>query len=1043
MNELSKHGALIRVRLKILAFLGLLLLSSLAVNAQKRSVAGVIKDETGQAIPGVSVKVKGSKTENAVSDNNGAFRISASASDVLQFSYIGFTTEEVAVNNKSSINVTLKNSTSSLSEIVVIGYGEVARKDLTGAISTVKTSQQDAVQFSTVDELLKGRAAGVQVTTNSSAPGGIASVRIRGINSLRSDNEPLYVIDGVIMSSVTDDNLSMSPGANNGQEAQSGLSGLNTQDIESIEVLKDASATAIYGSRGANGVIIITTKKGKAGDAKFNLSTNTQISNTTKRYDVLDGPGYANYINDYLAVRNLAKRYNPDTVSSNNWQKELIKTGITQNHRLSVAGGSKDKATTYYLSGGYINTQGVLKSTGAKVGDIRLNLSQKLNQKLDLTFNFSAGYQENNMTSGTEPLGTAQSSLIQQLLYAQPFVRPRSDVNGTNEEELWANPISWINDYADISKELRFQGNISLSYKISPTFTYRLNIAGNNRSKDRARWYGPTTYQGGLSNGQLGIGNMNKTFYSGESLLMFRKGNKKHQFNGTVGLTYNHDHLMNTAYLNKRFFSYELTTDGFGYGSDLSLTIPEESVTQIFSVLARLNYTYNNKYLFTLTGRADGSSKFIGANKFGYFPSASFAWRAKQEDFLKNIKEISDLKLRIGYGITGNQGIKPYSTIARFSANQYPNPNGGGFLTGVRAQNISNANLKWETTQQYNSGVDISFLNNKLSLTVDAYYKTTTDLLQNFTLPYSSGYPTIALNYGTLENRGLEFSVNANIIEKGGFKFGADANISFNRNKILDLGLAPSNLGTIQNVSYYYGGTVSNSPFFKMPANVFIEGRPIGLFYGLKGDGIWQTTDNLTGKQYYGTAVTAGSFRYVDQNGDNNITDEDRVLLGNPNPDFTYGFTLNFQYKRFSASAFFNGSYGNEVVNGNLLRLSNTNGLGNILAKSYYNAWTPTNPSNEYPRLNYEETRFSDRLVEDGSFLRLSTVNLNYDLQLKSKFLKAVTFSVTGRNLWLLSKYSGYDPEVNSFGWDPSRIGVDWASYPNSRAITFGINAKF
>ncbi|GAB3414431.1 TonB-dependent receptor [Niabella aquatica] len=1016
---------------------------NITVKAQTKTVTGSIKDEQGLAMHGVSIKIKGS-VNGTLSDGKGNYTIKLPSNGVtLVYSFQGYQSQEVSTAGKTIINLSMTPSIQDLSEIVVIGYGEVARKDLTGAIATVKTSQQDAIQFNTVDELLKGRAAGVQVTTSSSAPGGIASVRIRGTNSLRSDNEPLYVIDGVIMSSVTDDNLSMSPGANNGQEAQNGLSGLNTQDIESIEVLKDASATAIYGSRGANGVIIITTKKGRAGNAQFILSTNTQLSMPGRFYEVLDGPGYARYINDVLLARgNTAPRYDPDTVTSVNWQKQLIKTGITQNHRISVSGGSKDKNTIYYLSAGYINTQGVLENTGAKVGDIRLNLTQKLTSKLDLTFNLSSGYQVNNMTSGTEPLGSSQSSMIQQLVYAQPFFKPKTD-DGNNDEALWANPTSWINDYADISKELRFQGNLSLSYKISPTFTYRLNMAGSNRNKDRARWYGPSTYLGGLSNGQLGIGNMNRTFYSGESLLMFRKGNKKHQFNGTVGLTYNHDHLMNTAYLNKRFFSYELTTDGFGYGSDLSLTIPDESVIEIFSALARLNYTYNNKYLFTLTGRADGSSKFSGSNKFAYFPSASFAWRAKQEHFLKNVEQISDLKLRIGFGITGNQGIRPYSTIVKYGATQYPNPNGGGFLIGVRPQNVGNTDLKWESTSQVNAGLDIGVFGNNLTFTVDAYYKKTTDLLQNFTLPYSAAYATIAQNYGSLENRGLEFSANANIIDKGDFKFGANANLSFNRNKILDLGLTPTTLGTLTNVSYYYGAAVSNSPFFKMPANVFIEGRPLGLFYGLQSKGIWQNTDDIASQKYYGTAIVPGNIRYVDQNGDNNITDDDRVILGNPNPDFIYGFGFNFSYKKISLNAFFNGSYGNEIVNGNMLRLTNTNGLGNILASSYYNAWTATNPSNEYPRLNYEETRFSDRLVEDGSYLRLSTVNLNYDLPLKSKFLKQITFSVTGKNLWLLTRYSGYDPEVNSFGWDASRIGVDWASYPNSKAVTFGINAKF
>lgn len=1020
----------------------ILFLTGLTAQAQTKTVTGTIKDELGMEMPGVSVKVKGTNI-GVISDNKGQYTIKLTGNQqLLLFSFQGYHNQEINATGKTSINVSLQPSAQSLNEIVVIGYGEVARKDLTGAVSTVKTSQQDAVQFSTVDELLKGRAAGVQVTTSSAAPGGIASVRIRGTNSLRSDNEPLYVIDGIIMSSVTDDNLSMNPGANNGQEAQNGLSGLNTQDIESIEVLKDASATAIYGSRGANGVVLITTKKGKAGNAQFILSTNTQLSKPIRLYEVLDGNGYANYINDVLLARgNTTKRYNPDTVSSINWQKELINTSITQNHRLSVSGGSKDKSTTYYISGGYLNTQGVLENTGAKVGDIRLNLTQKLTQRLDLTFNFGSGYQTNNMTSGTEPLGSAQSSMIQQLLYAQPFKNPKTD--DTNVEALWASPIAWINDYADISKELRFQGNISLTYKISPTFSYRLNVAGTNRSKDRARWYGPTTYLGGLSRGQLGIGNMNSTFYSGESLLMFKKGNKKHQLNGTVGLTYNHTHLMNTAYLNKQFSSYDLGVDGFGYGSDLSVTIPDESVTQIFSALARVNYTYNSKYLFTLTARADGSSKFSGGNKFGYFPSASFAWRVKQENFLKNVKQINDLKLRLGYGITGNQGIRPYSSLVKYVSTQYPNPTGTGFLIGMQGANIGNGQLKWETTSQVNAGLDIALFQNKLTLTVDAYYKKTADLLQNFTLPYSTGFATIAQNFGSLSNRGLEFTANGDIINKGDFKFSTSANISFNRNKILDLGLEKVNFGTLTNVSYYLGNVISNSPYFKTPANIFIEGRPIGLFYGFRTNGIYQNTTETAGQKYFGTDVRPGDYRIVDQNGDNNITDDDKVLLGNPNPDFTYGFSLNFSYKKFSLNAFFNGSYGNEVVNGTTMRLTNPNGLGNIASSSYYDAWTPTNPSNVNPRLNYEETRFIDRYMEDGSFLRLSTLNLNYDLQLKSKFLKAVTFSVTGKNLWLLTNYSGYDPEVSSFGFDATRMGVDWGSYPNSRAVTFGINAKF
>lgn len=1020
----------------------------LTVKAQTNIVTGNIKDELGLAMPGVSVKVKGT-TNGTVTDNKGHYSIKLSGvQQTLIFSFQGYHTQEINATGKTMVNVDLKPSAQNLSEVVVIGYGEVARKDLTGAVSSVKPTHQDAVQFTTVDELLKGRSPGVQVTTNSSAPGGIASVKIRGINSLRSDNEPLYVIDGIIVSTSTTDNnnpfgqSNVSGSGNAGQEAQNGLTGLNTQDIESIEVLKDASATAIYGSRGANGVVIITTKQGKAGDAQLTLSANTQISNPTRTYDVLDGKGFANYINDILLVRgNTVRRYDPDTVSNRNWQKELINTGIVQNYRLTASGGSKDKNTTYYVGTGFINSEGVIENTGSKQGDLRLTLKQRLTRKLDLNFTLSSVYQVNNMTTGTEPLGQATSSMIQQLVLAQPFVRPLTDANN---EAVFANPISWVNDYDDISKELRFQGALSLSYEISPAFTYKFNIAGDSRNKDRERWYGPTTYRGSLVNGSLGKSNQNRTFYSVESLLMFKKGKKKHWLNGTVGITYNQEDNTTGSIVNERFLSPSLRGNGLGFGSDIYLGVPYRFTVDIFSVLARLNYTYNGKYLFTLTGRADGSSKFKDENSFSYFPSASFAWRINKENFLKNVKTITDMKWRLGFGMTGNQNIPAYSTFTRYNSTVYPNPAGGGILIGVQPDNIANEQLKWETTRQFNTGLDISLLDNNLSFTVDAYHKKTVDLLQSFTLPYSTGYQTIVRNFGSLTNKGLEFSVNASILNKGKFKWDANANISFNRNKIAELGLAKGNIGSLKDISYYLGGNVTNSPYFQTPANIFIEGQPIGLFFGFKTDGVYQNTTETTGNTFFGQAILPGDTRFVDQNGDKNITDDDKVLLGNPNPDFTYGFNLKFSYQKLSLNLFFNGSYGNDVVNANLIRLTNTDGAGNnILKESYYNAWTAANPTNS-PRLNYTQTRFIDSYVEDGSFLRLSTANINYDLSIKnSKFIKNLTLSATARNLFIITKYSGYDPEVNSFGWDPTRVGVDWASYPNSRAFTFGINAKF
>lgn len=1026
----------------------LLLFYPLSVSGQHVNIHGTVSNENDQPLANVNVSVKGSSVA-VHSDKDGRFQLSnLDAKAVLVFSFTGYQSTEISLNGRKELLVKMELAVTNLSEVVVIGYGQAARKDLTGAISSIKPQEQDAVQFNSVDALLKGRIAGVQVTSSSGAPGGVSTVKIRGVNSLRSDNEPLYVVDGIIVNTATNDvgnGFSMS-GVNNsgnaGQEKQNGLTGINTMDIESIQVLKDASATAIYGSRGANGVVIITTKQGNAGNAQINLSANTEFSNVLGSYNLLNGKEFAQYINDVRATQNLEPRYNADTVSNVNWQDKMFKTGLTQTYRISAQGGSKDKSSSYYIAGGYLGVNGILKNTGVGQGDIKLNMRQRLSKRLTANVNMSSVYRTNNMTTGTEPLGQTTASLISQILLATPFVNPVTDAGN---DVAYADPNSWIDDYDDISKETRTQVGLGVQYNISKVFDYRLNLAYDTRQKERARWYGFSTYMGSLAQGFLGINDLRRNYYLVENLLNFKKSFRNQQrVDGTFGVTYDQENNKSVSVVNEKFFSDGLRTDGLGYGSNVFQGIPNRSKVELFSVLARINYNYADRYLLTLSGRADGSSKFKGSNRMAYFPAAAFAWRMSKEAFLKDVKSISDLKLRLGLGVTGNQGISPYNTFAQYSSTLYPNPS-GGTLTGVGPSNIQNENLKWESTKQWNGGLDVSLFGERLSFTADAYYKKTSDLLQQFALPYSTGFTTITQNLGDMENKGLEFTFNYEAIRKKDLTFSVGGNMGLYRNKILNLGLSPSNLGNLGSITFYLGNNISTSPYFREPANIFIEGRPLGLFYGFQTAGIYQQGDDLTNKKFFGTQVVPGDMIFVDQNGDNNINNDDKVILGNPNPKFNYGFTTGLQYKKASLRLFFSGSYGNDVVNGNLVRLYSPDGVGtNVIRETYLKAWRPTNPSDYYPRLGYSQTRLIDRYVEDGSYLRLATAILSYQFSFhKTRVIKSLTASVTGRNLLLLTNYSGFDPDVNSFSFDPNRIGVDWSSYPNTRGITIGISATF
>jgi len=1047
----------------------LLVFLPIMVFSQSKTITGSVTDDVGLPIPGVSILVKNTKNLGVATDFDGNFNITipSNQTNILVFSYLGYTTQEVNVSKTTNVNLIMISDQTQLDEVVVIGYGTVLKKDVTGSLVSVKVKDNVANQSSTIDQLLQGRAAGVQVTQNGGAPGSGISVKIRGTNSLRGNNEPLYVIDGVIISSAGEDVIAAGGVGNSGQEAQNGLNGINPRDIESIQVLKDASATAIYGSRGANGVVLITTKQGVKGKVKINSFTTTSIRTVDKKYDVLDGIGYANYQNEMSLLGGLSPRFQIDgseifgitydsegnpNVSNRpaqilNWQDELYRQGFSTKSGFSASGGSDNG--NYYISLGFDDQKGIVSNSSRKSTDFRINLNQDLTDKLTLKARVSASFNDINFSEGGDLNGSNQSFVRNGILF-RPVIT--EEVEDLGEDLEASNPYSWVNDFEDVSKAKRYIASLGLTYKLPlKGLKYQIKLGGNVRTKDRRRFYGLTTFQGNLSNGALQISTLNTTSFQVNNFLRFnRTFKRKHRINATAGVTYDVRNVDRSIYAVADFVTTELTTQQPFLASLITQPLRYlRSDQQIFSLLGRLNYTYNNKYILTASFRRDGVSKFSEENRFGFFPSFALAWRLDNEKFIKSLNVFEDLKLRVGWGQIGNHGIGSYGTLSDYGINGqlYGTP-GNGTSVPLSLNNVANPNLTWETTEQLNFGLDFSTINDRVSGSVDLYDKTTKDLLQSAPIPTSSGFRSILINRGTISNKGLELALNIAAVSTDDLQINIGGNIAFNKTNIETLGGSLKDFyidGVAQQRSFYFGNQISNGAYFRSPANVFVEGEETGLFYGLESNGIYQTedTDLVDG-------AVPGDVRFVDQNGDGVIDILDRTFIGNPNPDFVYGFNLNFKLKGFTANFLFNGVFGNDIANGNLIKLNNAEGLAtNISPNAYNNAWRPDAQSNIYPRLGYDVTAYqavgiSDRIIEDGSFLRLNNVTVSYDIPVeKSLLMDRVNVYIAGKNLVTWTDYSGYNPEVSSFLNNGLINGVDWNGPRNAKTILLGLNINF
>ena len=1038
------------------------------------TVTGVVKSETGELLPGVNIVVTGT-TSGTITDSNGEFAISVPdlSETQLTFSFIGFETQTIDLNGTSRLDVTMNESYQDLDEVVVIGYGEVAKRDLTGAVATVTESENIARQYSTVDEMLQGRAAGVQVSSNAGAPGGAISVRIRGTNSLRGNNEPLYVIDGVIINSAGEDVVDASADANEMQTDQNGLTGLNPRDIESIEILKDASATAIYGSRGANGVVLITTKKGadSVGKARINFYATTDISSIMNRVDVLDPLSYARYQNEADVLEGSNPSYyidgdqiydityttdadgntvgTPGTIPLQqiDWQDAIYKTAVSHSEGLSVAGNSEK--TNYYFSAGYKDTKGIVETTRIKSGDVRLNLTTELMPKLKMDNRISVNYQKGTFAQAGSKSG-GNRSFTKQVLTYRPVVGQDEDNTDDLDLEI-SNPYGFLEDFDDITEETRLNLSSSLEYEIVKGLKYKLRGGVDSRTKERQRWYGPQIFKGGKENGVANYSDLRRYSYTLDNILTLNKRVAKGQrINATAAVTYDGVKFKNRLYEITDFPVKTLRSEAPQLGQIVQqpyafLYADEE----IFSLLGRVNYTIKDRYIVTASFRADQSSKFSSDNQWGYFPSLAVAWRLGEESFIKDADIFHNLKLRAGWGQTGNQAIKPYQTLSTYQTAYYVDAAGGTIIGSVPAR-IANKDLTWEKTEQFNAGLDISFMKGRLNATIDAYYKNTKDLLQNIALPTSSGFSTMTINRGKIENKGIEFSVDALIVNKKDFTVEAGGHFSVNRNKVLELGLPASPVwidGQQSDEVFYLGNNVSTGTYFKAPANIFMEGQPIGMFWGYETNGVYQDQAAAdAGPTYFGTPNEAGDLIFVDQSGDGNIGIEDRTFIGNPNPDFTYGFDVVVTWKNFTLKALFDGVYGNDIANGYNLELGFADGQSkNSLREAYEDAWRVDAPSNLYPRIGYSQMNqgFPDRIVEDGSYLRLNNITLGYDIPFSNSAISNLNLYVSGRNLIFITDYSGYNPQVTSFLSDGTIMGVDWVGTPNVRSVLFGVNVTF
>ncbi len=982
---------------------------------QPQSVRGKVTDTESQPLPGVTVVVKGT-TQGTVTNVDGIYVLTNIPDNAtLVFSFVGMRTKEVQVGNQTNVNVAMEEDVIGIEEVVAIGYGTMKKSDLTGSVSQVKTETLESVPVYNMEQALKVGAAGVRVTQNSGIPGGRIEVRIRGGNSMIGDNQPLYVVDGFPVTG--------------------GINFLNPSDIESVDILKDASATAIYGSRGANGVVIITSKRGRAGQkSRVEINSFYGVQKEVNRFDVLDAKEYAVIANEWLKNQGLDPYFNVDQVQNpgTDWQDVIFRTSPLHNHTITFTGSSEK--TMYSLSGNYYDQEGILLNSGVKRGSLRLNLDHNVNNWLTMGANLQLSRRERfNVSSDNGFRGTG---LLSAAVSAPPTLPVYDEVTGlpTKIEQAYnfgsadmRNPIIYAS-----SKQRSFAnsilGNTTFDIQLTPELSVR-TLLGLQYEYSLGDNYSPIIYSS--DRGSASISNSYSNSFLNENTITYNKNiNDIHKINIVGGYTYQTSAWRNSSISVSGFANN--TTGNYDLGAAETIGNPGSGYSDwtLASFLGRANYSFSDKYMITASIRGDGSSRFGAENKWAYFPSTALAWRISEESFMQDIEVINSLKLRASYGITGSQAIGPYQSLDRLSSVKYIYGNHADVIGFVPA-GISNPDLKWETTSQIDLGFDLNILDDRLRLVFDYYKKNTTDLLASVPLPPSVGFGFIYQNIGEIQNQGFEFTVNADILRKE-FKWAASVQISTNKNEVIELAGGSDIFGQEQGAAW-------------PPINIAREGEPLGAFFGFLEDGLDEN----------------GFIKYKDLDGpdgepDGVINALDRVILGSYHPDLIYGFTSDFSYKNFELNLIIEGVYGNEIFNATHGTSLNSFQRGNNQLKDIIgNYWTEENPdpNAKYPKISAAtQITGSERFIEDGSYLRIKSLRLAYNLPITGMglgILDRAQIYVSGTNLLTITNYSGLDPEVNSRGTDGGSvanriwIGVDQFAYPNAKTFAVGLKLSF
>jgi TonB-linked SusC/RagA family outer membrane protein len=1006
---------------------------SYAQSPDKMTVSGCVKDAAGDFLIGATVQVKGI-SGGTITDIDGNYILKdVPRTATLVFSYVGMQNKEVPVNGKSTINLTLLDDALQLEQVVVIGYGSVKKSDVTGSVTSVKTEALKEIPANSVEGLLQGRAAGLQVINSSQDPGAGATVRIRGGSSLRGSNAPLVVVDGFPLGDAGD------------------LKQINPSDIVNMEILKDASASAIYGSRGANGVIMITTKRAKTGTTNITVRQQITLSQFDTKLDLWRDPVLMASLNNesringgldplYVGKVSSTGVYYPSVeelqttwTTNTRWDDLVFRDTPVSNNTTATISSSNDR-TVFNLSANFYTDNGMYIKDDYTKGGYNLSVDHNIYDNFKVRFSNILSRGVRNANGG--------------LSYWRNPIYPVYDENGdyylTNASDF-SHPMAITDLQKNETKSLDVISSVALEWQLFPflKLTSQLNYKFGKSVSDR---YYPKKYTeaGEFSNGQAEIENWEGHNLVSETFANFQKKFDKHDIGAMVGYSYEYYMSRSSGLTGKDFVNEALGNENMGAGNPEKNEIWNGySDNKLVSGMFRLNYVYDNKYLLTLTARADGSSKFGKNNKWAMFPSGAVSWKAHEESFIKNLNVFDELKFRFSYGISGNQGISPYQTLSRYGTDKYYNDGswattiGPGYVSGWTGpgwiyrvwSGIPNPDLKWETTAQADFGIDMAFLNRRLRVSFDYYDKQTSDLLRERNLALSSGYDKMWVNDGKIQNRGFEVTVDADILQTKDWQLSGTLIYSRNRNKVKDLGnTLESGLVTDPMTGMLFEYSGNSLEQYRDYTNILAIGQPVNVFYGYKVDGIVQTLNEGIDAGLSGDYANPGEFKYMNLNGDSEISEADKTIIGDPNPDFTASLALNLSWKKFDVSVFLNGVFGQDVLNTKAFGEPSNSPL----------RWTPDNPTNKYPSLrDGRQVKISDWWIEDGSFLRVQNLNIGYTFDLpKKSFLSKARIYMNASNLYTFTKFKGYDPEV---GLD----GVYSGGYPRLRKWTFGLDLTF